>query len=67
RARTVAKYLAKSGVAEQRMGVAGYGGQQPVAPNNTPTDRRRNRRVEIFIVPPDTPIVGWTETSPSLY
>ena len=31
------------------------------------SDRRRNRRVEIFIVPPDTPIVGWTETSPSLY
>jgi chemotaxis protein MotB len=67
RALTVAKYLGKSGVAEQRMGVAGYGGQQPIAPNTSPADRRRNRRVEIFIVPPDTPIVGWTETSPSLY
>jgi chemotaxis protein MotB len=67
RALAVAKYLAKSGVAEPRMGVAGYGGQQPIAPNNTSADRRRNRRVEIFIVPPDTPIVGWTETSPSLY
>jgi chemotaxis protein MotB len=67
RALTVAKFLGKSGIAEQRMGVAGYGGQQPIAPNNTAADRRRNRRVEIFIVPADTPIVGWTETSPSLY
>jgi chemotaxis protein MotB len=67
RALAVTKYLNKSGVAEQRMGVAGYGGQQPIAPNTSAADRRRNRRVEIFIVPPDTPIVGWTETSPSLY
>lgn len=67
RALSVANYMRRAGLAEQRMGVAGYGGQQPVAPNATAADRRRNRRVEIFIVPPDTPIVGWTETSPSLY
>ncbi len=67
RALSVANYLRRAGLAEQRMGVAGYGGQQPVAPNATAADRRRNRRVEIFIVPPETPIVGWTETSPSLY
>jgi len=67
RALSVANYLRRSGLAEQRMGVAVYGGQQPVAPNATAADRRRNRRVEIFIVPTDTTIVGWTETSPSLY
>jgi chemotaxis protein MotB len=67
RALTVATYLHKAGVAEQRMGVSGYGGQQPIAPNSTAADRRRNRRVEIFVIPPDVPVVGWTETSPSLY
>ncbi len=67
RALAVATYLHKSGLPEQRMGVAGYGGEQAIAPNNSPANRRRNRRVEIFIVPPDTPIVGWTETSTSLY
>ncbi len=67
RALAVAGYLHKVGVAEPRMGVAGYGGQQPVASNSNPADRRRNRRVEIFVIPPDYPVVGWTETSPSLY
>jgi len=67
RAVAVADYLKKTGVEDRRMGVAGYGGQQPIAPNTTASDRRRNRRVEIFLVPSDTPIVGWTETSPNLY
>ena len=67
RALAVAGYMRSAGVGEQRLGVAGYGGEQPIAPNTTAANRRRNRRVEIFIVPPDTPIVGWTETSPSLY
>jgi chemotaxis protein MotB len=67
RALAVAAYLHKAGVAEPRMGVAGYGGQQPIASNSNPADRRRNRRVELFVIPPDYPIVGWTETSPSLY
>jgi hypothetical protein len=39
----------------------------PSLSNTTAADRRCNRRVELFIVPPETPIVGWTETSPSLY
>jgi chemotaxis protein MotB len=67
RALAVAGYLHNAGVAEPRMGVAGYGGQQPIASNSNPADRRRNRRVELFVIPPDYPIVGWTETSPSLY
>ncbi len=67
RALAVADYLHKSGLDQQRMGVAGYGAEQPVATNETPADRRRNRRVEIFIVSPDTPLVGWTESTPRLY
>ncbi len=67
RALAVASYLHKSGVAEQRLAVSGYAGQQPIAPNDSSANRRRNRRVEIFVIPPDTPIVGWTDTSTSLY
>ena len=67
RAVAVAEYLKKTGVEERRLGVAGYGGEQPIAPNSTASDRRRNRRVEIFLIPADAPIVGWTETSPNLY
>ncbi len=67
RALAVADYLQKSGVESQRMGVSGYGPQQPVASNATSIDRRRNRRVEIFLIAPETPIVGWTESTTSLY
>ncbi len=67
RALSVADFLRKAGVPEERIGVAGFGGNQPIASNDTPEDRRRNRRVEIFVVAPDTPIVGWPESTPSLY
>ena len=67
RAVAVAEYLKKAGVEERRLGVAGYGGQQPIASNSTVADRRRNRRVEIFLIPSDAPVIGWTETSPNLY
>jgi chemotaxis protein MotB len=67
RALAVASYLHKSGIADARLAVSGYAGQQPIAPNDSAANRRRNRRVEIFVIPPETPIVGWTETSTSLY
>lgn len=67
RALAVAQCLRKAGVPEQRIGVSGFGGHQPIASNETAEDRRRNRRVEIFVLPPEEPVVGWTETSPSLY
>ncbi len=67
RSLAVADFLRKSGLPEDRMGVAGFGQHQPLTTNATAMDRHRNRRVEIFVTGPETPIVGWTETIPSLY
>lgn len=61
RALEVAEYLQQAGVPEDRVGVAGYGRHQPIAANTSPGSRSLNRRVEIYLVAPDTPIVGWYE------
>jgi len=47
----VMRILRKGGVAPERMGVMGHGEYRPVAPNDTPTGRTQNRRVEVFLVP----------------
>jgi len=67
RANAVANLLQEKGVAPQRVGVAGFGGHQPIAPNATAGDRGKNRRVEVFVMAPGVPVVGWTETIPSVY
>ncbi|HEX4148081.1 MAG TPA: OmpA family protein [Pirellulales bacterium] len=67
RALHVAEYLQHQGLREDQVGVAGYGRHEPIASNATPANRQRNRRVEIFILSPETPIVGWTETTTSVY
>jgi len=67
RALAVASYLKQSGMPADRIGVSGFGDHEPIASNATAEDRRRNRRVEVFVLPPEAPIVGWTETTPSLY
>ncbi len=67
RAHAVAEALRGKGVEEHRVGVAGFGAHQPIAPNAAPEDRRKNRRVEVFVLAPHVPIVGWTETIPSIY
>ncbi len=67
RAHAVAELLRGKGMEEHRVGVAGFGAHQPIAPNATPEDRRKNRRVELFVLAPHVPIVGWTETIPSVY
>ena len=51
RARTVAGYLASRGVSATRIRSQGFGETMPVASNDTPEGRTRNRRVEIKIVP----------------
>lgn len=67
RARRVADELERLGLAGQRIGIAGYGAHQPVAPNTSPEDRAKNRRVEIFVMAQEVPVVGWTESTPNLY
>jgi chemotaxis protein MotB len=67
RAQAVANQLRRMGLDDQRLGVAGFAAHQPVAPNLTSKDRQKNRRVEIFVMAPDAPVVGWTDSTPSLY
>jgi len=51
RARTVANYLQMQGVNPARIRSQGYGETMPVTDNATEEGRRKNRRVEIKIVP----------------
>lgn len=67
RALAVADFLRASGVDSGRMGFAGFGSHQPIAANSTPGSRQKNRRVEVFLVAPDVPVVGWTETLTTIY
>jgi flagellar motor protein MotB len=59
RALSVAEALKKAGIPEDRMGVAGYGNHQPVTPGDSLAERQRNRRVELYVLGPETPLVGW--------
>ena len=67
RALTVCDVLRSQGLDAGRIGLAGFGSHQPVAPNMTEDDRRKNRRAELFVMAPDVPLIGWTETTPTLY
>jgi chemotaxis protein MotB len=67
RAKAVADELRRLGLDEQRLGVAGFGAQQPLATNGTAHDRQKNRRVEIFVMVPEAPVVGWTDSQTGLY
>lgn len=49
RALAVADYLAESGVSAEIMAIVGFGETQPIADNNSPAGRQKNRRVEIVI------------------
>jgi chemotaxis protein MotB len=59
RALAVADYLQQAGVREEQIGVIGYGRHQPLVANRGPAERQRNRRVELFVFGPETPVVGW--------
>ena len=58
RALSVMRALRKSGINENRMGISGYGPHQPVEPNSTEQTRQKNRRVEIYVLAPDTPVAN---------
>lgn len=50
RARVVRNYLVCRGVADSRITIVGHGGSQPIVPNDTETNRAKNRRVEFKLV-----------------
>ncbi len=47
RAKAVAEYLISRGIDPKRIRTVGYGSRKPIAPNDTPEGRAKNRRVEI--------------------
>ena len=49
RANSVLNYFVKKGLSESRFETTGYGSQKPIASNDTPEGRSKNRRVEFLI------------------
>jgi len=58
RATAVVRQLAKYGMSEPRMGVAGYNKFQPAVPNASETNKQKNRRVELFVLTSEMAIAG---------
>jgi chemotaxis protein MotB len=51
RASTVVRFLVEQGVSEEKISATGYSMYRPVALNDTPENRRLNRRIEIVLLP----------------
>jgi chemotaxis protein MotB len=51
RSLSVVHLLTEQGVSPENLSGAGYGEHQPVASNENPENRRRNRRIEIVMLP----------------
>ncbi|MGI8788624.1 MAG: OmpA family protein [Pyrinomonadaceae bacterium] len=51
RAQTLADKLMSSGVSQTRIEAKGYGAALPIAPNTTVSNRAKNRRVQVILVP----------------
>ena len=49
RATTVLRYLIENGTSAERLTATGFGDFRPLAGNDTPEDRRKNRRVEFVL------------------
>jgi len=56
RATTVVRFLQDAGIPPERMIPSGRGEYEPVAPNDTPEGRQKNRRIEIMLI--DKSLVG---------
>ena len=44
------RFLQESGIPPERMVPSGRGEYEPVAPNDTPEGRQKNRRIEIMLI-----------------
>ncbi len=51
RAKVVANYLIRHGIADTRVTAKGYGGSRPITDNASETQRAQNRRVEFIVNP----------------
>lgn len=59
RAAAVVKWLVANGISAKRVASRGFGSTTPVAPNDTPEGRARNRRVEFRVLSPgESPVVA---------
>ncbi len=59
RAISVVRYLQEvAGVDPVRLSAAGYGPYRPAVPNDSAENRARNRRIEMKLVPLESPLVG---------
>ncbi|WP_289180948.1 flagellar motor protein MotB [Helicobacter japonicus] len=58
RSLSVMKNLIKNGISPERISFSGYGEHQAIAPNDSPINRAKNNRVEIFffVDPKDAPV-----------
>jgi outer membrane protein OmpA-like peptidoglycan-associated protein len=52
RAASVRDYLVTKGVASSRIAIDGRGSREPLVANDTPANKAKNRRVEIFVAEP---------------
>ncbi|PIE51416.1 hypothetical protein CSA37_11860 [Candidatus Fermentibacteria bacterium] len=50
RAQSVYRYLTSTGIAGSRLSTAGFGESNPVAPNDSPANKARNRRIEFTVI-----------------
>lgn len=52
RAASTRDYLVNQGISSNRISVDGRGSREPIVANDTPANRAKNRRVEIFVAEP---------------
>jgi len=50
RVTNVKKFLIEEGINSKRLVVKGYGSKRPLVPNNSPENRKKNRRVEFKVI-----------------
>ena len=53
RAANTRQYIASQGIASNRINIDGRGSYEPIASNDSPLSRAKNRRVEVFVFEPN--------------